>query len=311
MFRFRMPDTAPDPLGCENSRRQLQVQFEAFLHSDALRALLALLKVDCGTLDEVYGGRAAAGGRVRETQEIRPLKELEQHREALYPLFRELGLVDINQPLRKDYDRILVLGGSLGACRDRTAAAARWITPSVRHVDGLSCYRPINPVERRTCAFQSSSDTEFGVLSDAFASVFGLSGQPEDQFHGDRNLNRISCVRAFAGADGECLFRVFAAPSTQPEERRADTGDTLRFYLQQAPPDQSDSLLAVTNNRHCNGQFLQLAYDLYREGYPVHLDVIGCSPDKDVTRVDQYDPYLYLQELIRILDWIERFDQLP
>ena len=308
MFRFTMPDPSlPFPEVLES----LRMQFEAFEHSDALQELFALLAVDRRTLGEVYGGRAAAGGGVRELQELRPLEALEQYREALYPLFRELGLVDINRPLHEDYSRILVLGGSLSACRSRTAAAARWVTPAVRRVDGLSCYRPINPVERRACAFQSSSDTEFGVLSDAFVSVFGLSGQPEDQFHGDRNLNRISCVRTFAGAGGECSFRVFAAPSTQPEERRADTGDTLRFYLQQTPAGPSDSLLAVTNNRHCSGQFLQLAYDLCREGCPVRLDVIGCFSDQDVTRADQYDPYLYLQELIRILDWIDRFDQLP
>ena len=308
MFRFIMPDPSlPFPA----MRESLRTQFEAFAHSDALRELFALLDADRRTLGTVYGGRAAAGGSVRETQELRPLEALEPYREALYPLFRELGLVDINRPLRDDYSRILVLGGSLGACRSRTAAAAEWVTPSVRRVDGLSCYRPINPAERRASAFQSSFDTEFGVLSDAFASVFGLTGQPEDLFHGDRNLNRISCVRTFPGSGGDCSFHVFAAPSTQPEERRADTGDTLRFYLQQTPPDSSDSLLAVTNNRHCNGQFLQLAYDLCREGVPVRLDVIGCSSDKDVTRVDQYDPYLYLQELIRILDWIDRFDQLP
>ena len=73
----------------------------------------------------------------------------------------------------------------------------------------------------------------------------------------------------------------------------------------------AESLLAVTNNRHCNGQFLQLAYVLCREGCPVRLDVIGCSPEEKITRVDEYDPYKYLQELIRILDRIERFDQLP
>ena len=42
-----------------------------------------LLAVDRRTLGIVYGGRAAAGGGVRELQEIRPLEALEQYREAL------------------------------------------------------------------------------------------------------------------------------------------------------------------------------------------------------------------------------------
>ena len=38
-----------------------------------------------------------------------------------------------------------------------------------------------------------------------------------------------------------------------------------------------------------------------------HLDVVGCIPDERVVTVERYDPFQYLQDLIGILDRIERF----
>ncbi|MBR0342290.1 MAG: hypothetical protein IJH64_08610 [Oscillospiraceae bacterium] len=66
--------------------------------------------------------------------------------------------------------------------------------------------------------------------------------------------------------------------------------------------------MAITDNRYCNRQFLQLA-GLLLSGcpVPVGLDVVGCRDDRDIVTLDEYDPFQYLQDLISILDWIERF----
>lgn len=37
----------------------------------------------------------------------------------LYPLFKELGFIDINRPLRNENSHVIVLGGSINACKDR------------------------------------------------------------------------------------------------------------------------------------------------------------------------------------------------
>ena len=39
----------------------------------------------------------------------------------------------------------------------------------------------------------------------------------------------------------------------------------------------------------------------------VDLDVVGCIPDEQVATMQTYDPFQYLQDLIGILDWIEKF----
>ena len=288
--------------------RLLKEQMGAFLRSEALAEVFELLSTDRDGIARDYGGRARDGGRVLETQVIEPAENLEPLRERLYPLFDELGFLRINRPLAERHSRVLVLAGAFNACFTNTIAAAGWKDPSTVSVDGLSCYRPINPKERASSAFASSSDTEFGVVADAFSGVFGLAENGfRDVFAGDRNLNRISCIREFAAQPGDCLYRVYAAPSSEPQLRRADTADSLEFYAENAGVSPGESLLAVTSNRYCNRQFLQLAHCVVKNDLPVNLDVAGCFSDERVTSVERYDPFQYLQDLIGILDWIGRF----
>ena len=310
MFRFYMPQ-ASDPA---EQTRLLNLQFEAFIQSDALQELFSLLHTDTDRFRVDFNGRRTADG-VRETQVLTPSEQLEPLRYQLYPLLAELGFFHINKPLQSDAGHILILGGSLNACHLRAQAGSRWITGQTRSVDGLTCYRPIHPIERAKSTYTSLSDTEFGVMTEAFCEAYHLDpASASDAFDGDRNLNRISCIRTLSAADSSdsYAYRIFAAPSTQPDERRADTGDTLLYYLQEAAPAPDASLLAVTHNRYCNRQFLQLAWPLLHERHAVApaLDVVGLLTDDEIPAAEQYDPYQLLQDLIGILDWIDRFRSL-
>ena len=299
----------PDPeLPRTELLQQLRVQFEAFLCSDALREIFALLKVDRSAFSRIFNSRLLPDGRICETQELEPLTTLDRHREKLYPLLEELGFLTINKPLTQDHSHIVVLGGSLEACYARTKAAANWMTPAVRFADGLACYRPLHPKERTKEVSFSSCETEFGAMSESFTSVFALPLEWNDDFCGDRNLNTISCIRVYSDTEDGRLYRVFAAPSTQPELRRADTGDSFLFYLQQTNLLSSDSLLVLTNNRYCNRQFLQLVFLMMKRETPIRFDIIGCTPDERVISCERYDALQFFQDLIGILDWIEIFN---
>lgn len=307
MFRFTMPDNT---LEYSYRLKLVRDQLGEFLSSRALSEIFSLLGVDRDTIGDIYNGRRKNGGRVLETQVLMPKRELDSVRYELYLLFRELGFIDINKPIRTDNSHILVLGGSFNATFDRTHAAARWVMESTSFVEGLSCYRPINPIERRGSGFRSLCDTEFGVMSDAFGSVFMLpSSDWEDDFTGDRNLNRISCVRSLNKAPDNRIYRIYAAPSTQAELRRADTGDSVLFFLEHTDLRADDSVLAVTNNMFCNRQFLQLVYCLMKMHSCVNFDVVGCIPDDRITREESFNPVIYVQELIALLSWIDRFEK--
>ena len=315
MFRFVMP--GPE-LKRDEQLRLLRSQFDAFSASSALRELFAILKVDRAEFSRVYNGRLLSDGRILETQELEPVAVLDRHREEIYPLLEELGFLSINKPLEKGHSRLVVLGGSLEACYTRTKAAADWQTPSVRYIDGLACFRPIHPKERAADLGLPACETEFGAMSESFRSVFSLPQEWQDAFQGDRNLNSISCIRVFSAGNppaqhdvppGGRQYRIFAAPSSQPERRRADTGDSFLFYLQKTELCPSDSLLLLTNNRYCNRQFLQLAFLMMKQACPIRFDIIGCTPDDRLISRERYDPFQFLQDLIGVLDWIERFDR--
>ena len=303
MHRFKMPGTG---LSAEEQTEALRLQFDSFYNSAALQDILELLKVDHYTLSEVYNGRQGECGRILETQVMGSNDALEPLRSELYPLLKELGFFDICTPLASSHSRIIVLAGSLNACNVRTDYAAGYIGSSTVSVDGLTCYRPVNPSERSVSFYGSSADTEFGVMSEAFMRVFGPAGF-SDEFTGDRNLNRISCIRRFNDDAGICARALYAAPSLEPGRRRADTGDTLDFYLERSGVSSDDSLLFITSNRYCNRQFLQLAHQMKISGRYIRFDIIGTTPESEILTADGYDPFQYIQDLIAILDRIRRF----
>ena len=303
MLRFTMPE---ELTSFKEKADHIHSQLEDFLNMEALHELLGIIETDLDNIGEKYNKRLKENGAVIETQELKAMKSLDEKKDELYPLFRELGFIDINKPISDKKSHLLVLGGSLNACIERTECAKTWADDTTHLVDGLACYRPLSLGEKKKAGV-FTPETEFGAMSEAFERFFNLdgSGYTED-FKGDRNLNRTSCIRIYERAD-KCTFRIFAAPSKEPDLRRADTGDTLSFVLDHdGDRKEADHYLFITNNRYCNRQFLQLSYSMIKNRYPGTLDVIGCYPDDHVVSVDRFDPLQYIQDLIGIIDWTYR-----
>ncbi|MBR0342291.1 MAG: hypothetical protein IJH64_08615 [Oscillospiraceae bacterium] len=189
MFRFIMPDPQ---LGIRGQTEKLLLQFRHFLDSEQLKEIYELLKVDQESFRHVYNGRKAFDGRIIETQAMKPLESLEEVRYDLYPLLDELGFFGINQPVMPGKNRMLILAGSLSACYRRVRCVYDCFREDALTIDGLTCFRPINPIERKNSPLFSGCDTEFGAMSDAFAEIFKLSlTDIEDYFQSDRNLNSV------------------------------------------------------------------------------------------------------------------------
>lgn len=299
----------PDPsLSREERTADLNRQFDAFMRSDALKSICSLLGCGPGSLGASFSTRRTADGRVIEEQAMKSRSDLEGLRHELYPLFRELGALDINEPLSGGCSRVIVLGGSLNACNIRARRATSFVDGNTLSVDGIACYRPVSPAERSSSMFTSSCETEFGVMAEAMVAAFGLDPlEYEDNFEGDRNLNSVSCVRIFRDAPRGCMYRVFAAPSTEPQSRRADTFDSLDYYLKKQPLSAADRLLFITGNRYCNRQFIQLASKMLSSGSPAGFDIIGCMSSREIPSSDQYDPTFFVNDLVATIDWINRF----
>ena len=305
MTRFKMPEKE---MPAEQLILFFKEQVNVFLASKALEDLLKILQTDLKNLSTMYDGRLREDGSVVETQVVKDRDDLEPFREKLYPLFDELGFFRINKPLHTENSRILILGGSLNTCFERSEYAKSFINSSVHCVEGLACYRPIHPVERENTIYYSYADTEFGVLSDALLQVLDRSGELyEDDFRTNRNINSISCIRTFTGHEDDCSLRVFAAPSAEPHLRRADTADTIRFYLANTQFQPRESLLFITDNRYCNRQFLQILNAMLACRCVIPFDIIGCTPDHFIVKKETYSLFQFIQDLISTIDLIGRF----
>lgn len=305
MFRFIMPDPSVG-LNTEERAEYIQLQIDNYLSSDSLANLCSLLNMDLSEICQEFDIRSQDNGNVKETQEIETNPRLEERRNDLFPIFRALGFIDINKPRIKNPDHIVILGGAYNACFDRTICGKKHLTDSVKSFDGLSCYRPINPLKEKTNPkFASSCETEFGALYDSFCAVLGNpSPFYYDDFRGDRHLHRISCIRSIEMFSGSQSCRIYAAPSSEPELRRANTSDSLAFYLDNAIIKPGSSILAITNNIYCNRQFLQLAHYLLQNNLVYDLDVIGCSSDHELSTVNTYNPSKYMQEFVGMIKLI-------
>ena len=309
MTRFTMPDTS---LPINEQRDLLREQFNKFLCCDAIKDILSILNTDLHEIKTIYNGRTLQGGKIRESMEFNDDNRLEKYRHELYAPLKELGSFDINTPISNKNSHIIILGGSLTSCYNRTNYALNWINKDTKQIDGLSCYRPISPKERKGISQDRMGDTEFNAMSYAFIQTFNLQESIiTDEFVSDRNINRISNILTISNdnaSEKDIIYRVLAAPSTEPNLRRADTSDTINYYLNNSKLDKNSSILAITDNRYCNRQFIQLASTMLNSNVSYYLDIIGCFRGDKITTIDNYNPYQYIQDTISLIDLIEKFN---
>ena len=307
MFRFKMPDTT---LPITEQAIILRDQFDSFIKSDAISDILSILDTDLNNIREKYDARRQSNGVVREIHDIKKNKAIEKYRYELYPLFTELGFININKPIKKNHSHIIVLGGIYSACHQRTSYVHNIIDDSTLYIDGLACYRPINPAERKNLPHTLTCDSEFGAMTEAFINTFSLeSADVHEEFDGDRNINNISNIRTFI-TERTPKYRIMAAPSAEPDKRRANTADTLKFYMDNTDISVNSTVIAVTGNIYCNRQFIQLVYEMFKANTTFNLDVVGYRCGDNVETADNYKVNQHVQELIATINWINKFNTI-
>ena len=297
----------------EERIRILDAQFEEFLRSDVLREYLDILEIsdthprDIYEAMKTYNTRKRADGSIIESQEAPLNAFLKENKAKLFPLYDEMGLVSINKPVQKDFDKIIVLGGSANANYDRTAAAAAFADENVREIAALSCFRPIPPGERRNCKHPGPYETEFGSLLFAFNDLFSVT-EDVDREIGDfpRNLNKAENIRSYHDESGR-IYRLFASPSCRDDER-AGTYDTIVHYLKNIGDNEPHRILVITNNQYCNYQFIPFAQALLESRRDnIDFEIIGCSDDNRLTNAAAYNPGQFNGDIQAACEWIDKF----
>ncbi|MEK8110180.1 hypothetical protein NKG94_49450 [Micromonospora sp. M12] len=136
-----------------------------------------------------------------------------------------LGLIHPMPPTRPAYAHLVVLGGLAHACVRRVGYAAHLLRaglPVSGEVAVLGSFRQLSEWERRTLADAGlpADDTEVDVLDTAVRRVFGLA-TPAEQDGVDAGHPHHSWSSRTYRPDGLPPIRVLAAPSSEPDRRRA------------------------------------------------------------------------------------------
>jgi len=220
-----------------------------------------------------------------------------------------LGLHGCPPPRHRDYDHVLMLGGLVRACFNRPAFAAELLgsgTVNTGGVVALGAHRPFKKSEKNPGEDEFllagkighprlTEEYEALDLGTRLAFDLGTPEHVEGEKHDD--IGGTWGVHHYRRADGLAV-RVAAAPSSDPETRRAHTGDTYAFFaerLEQLP--SGARLLIVTTPIYAPNQHFTA---LHRLGLPydVHVETVGGDPARVEGALHQaFTPTRYLAEV--------------
>jgi len=248
------------------SGENLHADIERWLDSAPLRELVRAFG---GSVEQVLVGgasdRLARLDAFTERWDTRQGRERNQAGELdLTPEQRELAPVAGNAlglrgpgTLRfAHYDHVLMLGGLIRACLARPATAALLLRPdraegvvTVGAVTALGGHRPFAGDEFEQAAREGFPHLteEYEALDAGTRRAFGL-GEPLSDEHQSSPLPGGSwSIRSYrwqpAPGAASVPVRVVAAPSSEPERRRADTPDSYAFFAERIAPLDHGSLV--------------------------------------------------------------------
>ncbi|MBM0226910.1 hypothetical protein DKT69_26210 [Micromonospora sicca] len=214
-----------------------------------------------------------------------------------------LGLVRATTPRHDSYTHLIVLGGLARACLQRNSYAAALLASGRvgrPEVAALGSGRELTKLEHELLRDQGAPGcrNEMDVMDVGVRRYLGFRDPVAEEAHLDPdNTNLSSCIRTYQ-RDGGPTVRVLAAPSSDPERRRANTADTQRYWAEQVTLTPNDRVLVVTSAIYVPFQHADALRTL---GVPfdVDVDTVGVEADwsHEPSLHQPVTPGKYLQEI--------------
>ncbi|WP_229399980.1 hypothetical protein [Micromonospora okii] len=214
-----------------------------------------------------------------------------------------LGLARSAPPARPAYAHLVVLGGLAHACLRRVAYAAHLLgsgTSVAGEVAVLGSFRPLSEAEREVLAGVglAGCETEVDALDAAVRLAFRVAG-PAESGGVDAGHPHHSWSSRTYRPPASPPVRVLAAPSSEPDRRRAHTADTQRFWAEHVRLSPGDAVLMVTAPiyvpfQHCD------ALRTLAVPYGCGIETVGVDPAvPDLARLPEpvLTPGRHLQEI--------------
>jgi hypothetical protein len=160
----------------------------------------------------------------------------------------DLGLAAREMPSRRRYDTVIMTGGMVraGIVKPRFVAELLQTGLECDHILFLGGFRPFSHEEAVLAqALGIDADDEFGGMLAGLEQAFAPLGVPE-VIDGTGETPHSSWRHLSWHRHGLPQLSVLAAPSSDPEHRRADSADTYRFWASERRNTAERSVLQVT-----------------------------------------------------------------
>lgn len=210
-----------------------------------------------------------------------------------------LNLVDAAHPPQSKYDHLLVLGGLGRACLQRTEYAARLVRDgavAVPEIAALGSFRPLTEAETALPQL-AGGGYEVDAMDAGIRDGFGF-GKPVLREESGGEVTHSSWeVRSYR-EPGLPDVHVLAAPSSDPETRRANTPDTYEFWARRVSLRPGDHILVVTSPIYVPFQHSD-AMRMLALRYGCGIDTVGFDPARATVPLapGATNPDRYLQEI--------------
>lgn len=214
-----------------------------------------------------------------------------------YAAARELGLVDSAPPAGYEYDHVIVLGGLATGVAARVRYAAHLVNQgriSAGSIVGLGSFRVLDGRERPTAEqYAPNARYEIDLLVAMMDGEFGTTAAWQETEVGDPMVDpaRAESVRHNPGPPD---LAAYAARSSEPENRPANTVDTYLHFARDASPAAGQSLLLVTSSIYRPYQHMDAVRALAGRG--LTIETVGV-PLSGTAGSNERPPSAYLQEI--------------
>lgn len=221
------------------------------------------------------------------------------HRAQLvYKAARDLGLLDSRAPTMAKPDYLVILGGLATGVEPRVRYAAELregSTITASRIVALGSFRPIDRREHDAAGrYAPGARTELELMAAMAGLMFGADGNWTTTTEGDplADPRRAQEVRRWYGQPEVILY---AARSSQPDLRPANTIDTYQQFAQDVVLEEGQELLIVTSSIYRPYQHLDALRALGR--YGVTIETVGVPTPTGPDGGPRHPPSAYLQEL--------------
>lgn len=186
----------------------------------------------------------------------------------------KLGLVESSEPLNKNPDYLVILGGANKAPLDRLRYGLE-VLDDFGHVAYLGSSRPVSDAEREKAKdYAPAAQTEFDLGCGAFETLLGA--RKVDEVTEMRDGDTWGMRLYEFDYKGETKYGFVLSTPQMIGERRATTYDNYKFFAARAEliDNPDTSVVAVTTGFYTQGQGIPAIQELTLP-YGTHVETIG------------------------------------